>query len=200
VKPIRAAAILASVVLASCASSTNKNSSTAAAPTESSGAKIRSADEWVSDISKDNGFVKGPDGRLVPKSDRRSPFENKGESYFAKKSYKKEQYKTGDFTTKSWWGNKGYDHKNYSGNTDGSRFEKSSGMQGKGARENGNAADIPDNYHTGTFATGNARESTDTRMHDSTSIARENDKDNSQFQWNPQRSLSVEQSRSLLGR
>lgn len=199
-KPIYSAAIFSSILLASCASSTNENSSASAAPTESSGAKIRSADEWVSDISKDNGFVKDADGRLVPKSDRRSPFENKGESYFAKKAYKKEQYKTGDYTTKSWWGNKGYDHKNYAGNTDGSRFQKPSGMQDKGAREAGNAATIPDDYHTGTYATDNARESTETRLHNSTSIARENDKDNSQFQWNPQRSLSVEQSRSLLGR
>lgn len=197
--PLRPIALLSVILLASCASGTDKSKPVAAAQTESSGAKIRSADEWVSDISKNNGFVKGPDGRLVPKSDKRSPFESKGESSFAKKEYKKQKYNAGDYTTKSWWGNKAYDHKSYAGNTDGSQFQKTSGLQDKGARESGNAAKLPGDYDTGTYATGDARESTDTHLRNSTSAARENAKSNSQFQWDPQRALSVEQSRSLLG-
>ena len=155
-------------------------------------------------MSENNGYKQDAEGNWKPQTDRRSPYENKGATYDSKKSFQKKDYKAGDYAKKSWWGNKEYDRKAYDGNTDGSRFETTSRLQGKGAREAGNAADIPDNYQTGTYATGSAREAANAPIQKGTSAAIENHKDDYAqpeiIDWRQQRALSVDQSKGILGR
>lgn len=155
-------------------------------------------------MNEKNGYKQDSDGNWVANNDRRSPYEGKGSTYDAKKSFAKKDYKTGDFAKKSWWGNKEYDRQSYKGDTDGSRFQKSSALQGEKAPEAGDAAKIPGPYQTDTYATGAAREAGNTAIKKPS-----NDMVNSRqkvFQqpeiidWREQRNLSLDQSKGILGR
>ena len=188
-----------SLLFASCAS----DKKTTASP-QSNGGTERSVDEWVQETSKDNGFKKDANGNLVPKADKRSSFESKGEANYAKKDFKKQEYKTGDYAKKSWWGSKDYAPKAYAGNTDGSRFKTSSTLQGQGAREAGTDAKLPDRYQTGNYATGTAREAGTSPIKKSGNDLTENRQKTFQqpeiIDWREQRSLSRDQSKGILGR
>lgn len=193
-KLIRSIALLPVILAASCASK-----STNPAPPGH-----QSMNERFGGGGRDPGsYQQDSSGKFYLKEDKRSPFEGKTDPNFAGKSFDKKEYKTGDYAKKSWWGNKEYDRKSYDGNTDGSRFQTTSALQGKGAREAGNAADIPDNYQTGTYATGDAREAGKAPIQKGTSAAVENHKDDYAqpgiIDWREQRSLSVDQSKSILG-
>jgi hypothetical protein len=146
-----------------------------------------------------NSFKQGADGKLEMNNDKRSQFENQREASASGKNYQKKEYRTGDYAKKSWWGNKDYDRKSYAGPTDGSRFQTTSRLDGQGAPEAGSQARIPDTYDTESYATGDAREAGSVNR-DNAIQAREEGRTNDQFQWGTQRDLSVDQSRSMLGR
>ena len=198
-KIIRTILILPVFLAASCASKSGADKSTASAAPEH-----KTMNERFGGGGRDPGsYQQDSSGKFYIKDEKRSPFEGKTDPNFAGKSYKKTEYKTGDYAKKSWWGNKEYDRKAYDGNTDGSRFQTTSRLQGKGAREAGTAADIPDNYQTGTYATGDAREAGKAPIQKGTSAAIENHKDDYPqpeiIDWREQRALSVDQSKSILG-
>ena len=149
-KLIRSIAVFPLILAASCASKSGADKSTASAPPAQ-----KSMNERFGGGGRDpNSYQQDSSGKFYIKEEKRSSFEGKTDANFAGKSFDKKEYKAGDYAKKSWWGNKEYDRKAYDGNTDGSRFQTTSALQGKGAREAGNAADIPDNYQTGTYATG----------------------------------------------
>jgi len=186
----------------SCAKDSGAEKKQAAAPT---GARIRTADEWLDDTTKDNGYKTDANGNLVPRSgQKRSSFENKGESPYFKGEYSKKNYKAGEYAKKSWWGNKDYGRQEYAGNTDGSRFQKNSRFDGKGARESGSAADIPGPYQTENYATGAAREAGKGNLTKPGNAEIENRREVYQqpdvVDWREQRKLSMEQSKGILGR
>ncbi len=200
-KPYRSILWLLVLLPVSCAKDSAAEKP-AAAPT---GARIRSADEWLADTTKDNGYKTDASGNLVPKKgSKRSSFENKGESPYFKGEYGKKNFKTGEYTKKSWWGNKDYGRQEYAGNTDGSRFQKDSRFDGKGARESGNSADIPGPYQTENYATGAAREAGKVDLTKPSNAETENRRGEFQqpeiIDWREQRALSLEQSRGILGR
>jgi len=194
--------LLPVILLAACASDSGNKKTTATQQTQ--GARVRGIDEWVQETSKDNGFKKDANGNLIPKSDKRSSFESQGENANFKKDYKKSEYKTGDYTKKSWWGNKAYDSKQYAGNTDGSKFQKASDLQGKGARESGSNAKIPDAYQTDSYATKSAREAGRDPIAKPSNDGIENRREVTVqpeiIDWRELRSLSVDQSKGILGR
>lgn len=155
-------------------------------------------------LDEKNGYRQDDKGNWVPQNDKRSSFESQGKSPYFQGEYGKKTYKAGEYSKKSWWGNKDYGREPYSGNTDGSRFQKSAGLDGKGAREAGSAATVPGPYQTGTYATTAAREAgrggiakpSDT----ATDIRRKVYREPEIIDWREQRSLSVEQSKGILGR
>lgn len=187
--------LLAAVLSASCASDSGADKSSSPAP---------ALKPLSQRLEEKNGYMKDAEGNWVPRSDKRSSFENKGEAAYFKKDFKKKDYKTGDYAKKSWWGNKEHDRKSFAGNTDGSRFEKASGLQGKGAREAGSAADVPDTYQTDNYATGSARETTNSAIAKPSNDGIENRRGGFQqpeiIDWREQRTLSVDQSKGILGR
>lgn len=199
-KPHRSIFWLLALLPVSCAKDSTAEKP-AAAPT---GARIRSADEWVADTTKDNGFRTDANGNLVPRSNKRSSFENKGDSPYFKGEYGKKNFETGEYTKKSWWGNKDYGRQQYAGNTDGSRFQKNSRFDDKGAREAGDSADIPGPYQTEGYATGAAREAGKDNLTKPFNTEIENRRGEFQqpeiIDWREQRALSLEQSRGILGR
>ena len=150
-----------------------------------------------------NGYKQDAAGNWVPLNNQRSSFETKGTSPYFQGPYAKKTYQTNQYATKSWWGNKDYGRKQYSGNTDGSRFQKSSSLNGQSARETGTAATLHAPYQTGSYATKTAREAS------AGAIAKPSDAATDArrkvfvppeiIDWKQQRSLSVEQSKGLLG-
>jgi hypothetical protein len=191
------------LLFASCASdsSARKPQSNAA-----SGGKVRSVDDWLAETTRDNGngYKRDANGNWVPSSNKRSPYESQGESPYAKGKYAGKEYKTGEYTKKSWWGNKDYQPKAYDGNTDGSRFMTKSRYDGSGARESGTAAKIPDPYQTGAYATGAALEAGRGPINKPSNAEadrrRELFPEPEVIDWRDQRSLTIEQSKGILGR
>ncbi len=191
--------LLPALWLVSC-SSHSKPQTTAPKP---EGARIRTVDEWSDDISKNNGIKQDANGNMIPKANKRSSFESKSEFHGAHKDFKKQAYRTGDYAKKSWWGNKSYDRKSYAGKTDGSRFQKASTLQGKGAREASRAADIPDTYQTDDYTTNTAREGSATGFKKTSNDLIENRRKSFKqpeiYDWREQRAMSVDQSKGILG-
>lgn len=155
-------------------------------------------------LNEKSGYTQDSEGNWKATGDKRSSFESQGESPNFQGEYRKSTYKTGEYAKKSWWGNKDYGRKSYDGNTDGSRFMTPSALDGKNAREGGTSAEIPDTYKTNKFATSEAKETT--RQNVSKPSDAETDSRRRIFQqpeiidWREQRSLSVEQSKGILGR
>lgn len=190
-KTLRLIALLP-LLLASCAS--DKDQKTTAAPAK------RSLNQRM---TENNGYKQDAKGNWVPQTDRRSSFESQSDSNYGKKDYQKKDYKTGDYAKKSWWGNKDYAAKPYAGNTDGSRFQTKSKLQGQGAREAGTNAKIPDNYKTGDYATGAANEAGATPIKKGSNDQIENRQETFQqpeiIDWREQRKLTMDQSKGILG-
>lgn len=155
-------------------------------------------------LSESNGYKQDANGNWAPKNDKRSSYESQGTSPYFKGEYGKKDYKTGAYSKKSWWGNKDYGRQQYAGSTDGSRFQKTSRLDGKGARESGGAAVVPDPYQTDTYATSAAREAGTGKLakpsDDETDIRRRVYQQPEIIDWREQRTLSLEQSKGILGR
>lgn len=155
-------------------------------------------------VNEKNGYKQDANGNWVAQNDRRSPYESQGTTYDSKKEFKKSAYRTGDYAKKSWWGDKEYKRQSYSGNTDGSRFEQPSALQGETALEAGDSARIPGPYKTGSYATGAARETGNKAIKKpSNAIVDSREKVFKQpeiIDWRAQRNLSLDQSRGILGR
>lgn len=155
-------------------------------------------------LGESNGYKQDAEGNWLPKSDKRSSFENQGKSAYFHGDYGTKAYQTTGYAKKSWWGNKNYNSRPYAGNTDGSRFQKSSGMEGKMTREAGQSAGLSKPYQTNAYATNPAREAGNERIEKTsdteTDIRREVYQQPEIIDWRQQRSLSLEQSKGILGR
>lgn len=155
-------------------------------------------------LSESNGYKQDAEGNWLPQNDKRSSFENQGQSAYFQGDYGKKSYKAGDYSKKSWWGNKDYDRQQYGGNTDASRFQTDSGLAGQNAGEAGSSADLPAAYKTGQFATGNARETSREKLSKPSDVETDSRRKSYQapeiIDWREQRSLSLEQSKGILGR
>jgi hypothetical protein len=155
-------------------------------------------------INETNGYQVDANGNWVPRSDRRSSFESQGESPYFKGDYRKKNYQAGEYSKKSWWGNKDYGRQSYQGKTDGSRFRQSSRLDGTSARESGSSARTPGPYQTGSYATDDAREAGVTGIAKpsdaETDVRRRVFQQPDIIDWREQRALSVQESRGILGR
>jgi len=156
-------------------------------------------------LNETGGYKVDEDGNWKPRNNKRSSFEAGGESPYFKGEYgKKEAYKTGEYSKKSWWGNKDYGRETYAGDTDGSRLRKTSRLDGQGASESGSAADVPDPYQTGAYATSSARETSEGRLSKptdaETNVRRRVFQQPDVIDWREQRTLSLDQSKGILGR
>ena len=184
---------LLALLLASCASDSNNSG------------RPESAHRKLSErLNEKNGYKQDANGNWLPQSDKRSPYESKGQSAYFKGQYEKKAYQAGGYSKTSFWGNKEYGSQQYSGSTDGSRFQKNSRFDGKGAREAGNSADIPKSYQTDTYATGAAHEAGNSAIgrpaDTETEIRRKAYQAPEIIDWREQRQLTLEQSKGILGK
>ncbi|MEP2776462.1 MAG: hypothetical protein ABJQ29_05585 [Luteolibacter sp.] len=157
-------------------------------------------------MAKDGGYKQDESGNWVPNSDKRSSFDKRKNSPFSKDSANQsnETYKTGDYAKKSWWGSKEYGSKEYAGNTDGSRFSKEAKQNGQAARGSNQGARESGAFETKTLDSRSARESNTGSVDRGSSSyvesARSTYQAPSVIDWKAQRSMSRDQSRSILGR
>lgn len=192
--------LLFSLAVVSCASSSDDKKSTTE---KKHGGEYKPLSQRMEET---NGFVQDADGNWKPKTDKRSAFETMGEdqNFKTKGSFATKEYKTGEVSKKSWWGSKEIGRKEYAGNTDGSRFIKTSRYQSEGAREAGRNADLPGEYKTGTYATGAAREAGKTEISRAADAQTEHRRavfaQPPEVDYRQVRSLSIQQSKGVLGR
>lgn len=155
-------------------------------------------------IDEKNGYKKDANGNWQAEAEKRSSFETQGPSAFFKGDYAKKDYKTTSYSKKSWWGNKDYQTQEYAGSTDGSRFQQSSRLNGKGARDSGKSAGLTKAYQTRDYATNSAREQGSQKIKKTsdteTDIRRRVFPTPDVIDWKEQRSLSIGQSKGILGR
>ncbi len=155
-------------------------------------------------LDESNGYTQDADGNWSPRNDKRSSFELMGQSPYATSTVQKNEYRTGEFNKRSWWGNKDYKTAQYQGNTDASSYQKSTKDTGKRALEGAGNPLSGGNYTTSGYRTGAANESRTSsfQKNDNAEIEYRRDvfKQPNVVDWRQQRSLSVDQSRGLLGR
>jgi len=182
------------LLLASCASDSSADKKNAAS----------SFKPLSQRMNEKNGFSQDSDGKWVSNNDKRSQFENQADSQFAGKSFKKKEFKTGEYKKTAWAGNKQFTTRDYAGNTDASRFKTTSPLQGRKSREAGTAANLPSRYQTNRFATNSAREDSKENLAKPSNDAIENRRASfiqpKIVDWQQQRSITMDQSKSLLGR
>lgn len=189
---LRAITLLAAAALASCGGNDPE-------PSANPGFKPLSER-----LNESNGYVQDANGNWVPQSNKRSSFEYKGQSPYASSKVRKKEYKTGEISKRSWWGNKNYKAGSYQGNTDGSRFQKTARAQGQTAREATGDPLAGGSYRTPDYRTNSAREagaaSYRTNSNSEVEYRREVYKQPEIVDWQAQRSMTVGESRGLLGR
>lgn len=155
-------------------------------------------------LSDSGGYKQDAEGNWVPKSDKRSAYDSQRDSPYFKGKVEKDTYKTGQYAKKSWWGNKSYEAGEYSGNTDGSRFQTTARQQGQRARANGERARLEGPFETNTLDRPNARESgfdgVDRPGNAYSEAQRRTYKAPSVIDWRAQREMSVDRSKGILGR
>jgi hypothetical protein len=117
----------------------------------------------------------------------------------------KQEYE-GDFRKKSLWGDKDYVTKVYGGNTDANALRKDSRFNGRTAGEGAMAArDSGKTYDTGGYETGRAREDGAGQAISRTSDAESDERrrvftDPDIIPWKEQNGVTIEQSKSAMGR
>ncbi len=155
-------------------------------------------------INEQGGYVQDSSGNWKPRNDKRSQYESVGEDPNFKGKFGKKEFKTKDFSKKSWLGGKDYKTTEYAGATDGSRFQKTSQLGQKSARETDADAGLQTDYKTDSYATSAARE-TGKGIIDRPSDALVDRRRKVFAQpeivgWQESRKMTVEQSNSILGR
>jgi len=160
-------------------------------------------------VNEKAGFAQDSEGNWKPMVNRRSSFERADrDSPYFKGDFAgtKKQFQTGEYQKKSWWGNKSYELKEYTGNTDGSRFQQSSRFGemaardgSKTAREGGGKA-----YKTNDYATKDAREASgkilDHPSDAETDVRRRVYASPSVIDWQEERKLNIQETKGILGK
>lgn len=153
-------------------------------------------------LDEKNGYKQDASGNWVPQSDKRSSFESKGESPYFKGDLAKREYHAGDYAKKSWAGAKELKAKAYQGNTDASRFQTANRLSDRRARELDSRVKVK-NYKTQDYKTGTASEGGKHLAKPTDAVTDERRKvftSPDVIDWQAQRQMSMEESRSILGR
>lgn len=155
-------------------------------------------------LSESGGFKQDAEGNWVPKSNKRSSFELQRESPYFKGNIEKKAYQTGDYEKKSWWGKKTFEVSEYKGDTDGSRFKTQAKQNRKIAPYGDKKVYTGDPYKTNTLEYQSARDGKADRIdkprNDYTESRKRSYVQPSVIDWEERHKLSLEQSRSILGR
>ena len=204
-------ALLPAFGLVACSGTGGDAAAPSASPDPVAGTKIKTGD-WFDDdrdkiaskygsmnpkMTKDGQMVAG-EGKDFDGFKRNNP-EFKGR-------WEGKEFKAGDYRKKSWWGDKDYAKKVYGGNTDANSLRKDSRFSGNEAGEAAVAArDSGKTYDTGAYETGRAFEESRGQAIDKISDAETDERrrvftDPDVIPWKEQHGVTIEQTKSALGR
>jgi len=164
-----------------------------------------STDPLIDRFAGNYQYAKGSDGSTKIVSDRRSQYEGRRMDEFGK-SIAHKQYATREQKKRSWWGKKNYEPKAWLGAKRSPDAGRKSWFASKHAKEGGEmAAASGKRYNkTGAYETGAAYEAGTRRLGHPQDARVENLRATSPkpkiIGWEEQRRMSMEQTRSLLGR
>jgi len=156
-------------------------------------------------LNQEQGYVRDSEGNWLPRSDRRSQYEQRTASGVnQRKDFNTRRFGANQYQTAEWTRRQSAPPQAYTGETDGSGFQITAAAQDQTARQSGSRARIPDQYQTDNFGAGDSREN-NARRHDRPSDDQtENRRDKFTppeiIDWRQQRDMSVDQSRSMLSR
>lgn len=156
-------------------------------------------------LNQEQGYKQDAEGNWVPRSDRRSTYDERKEARVKRRNFQNNQrYQTHSYQTAEWTRNRSEKPKPYAGPTDGSEFQISAAADGQVARQSGVDSGLARGYDTRNYRTGNAREDQGRRMPKKPDTQTEKRRDNlppvDVIDWREQRKMTIEQSRSLLSR
>lgn len=194
--------LIAVAALASCAKDAKP-----AASAEHHGE--RDINEWASSKGG-SGYGQDSKGNWSPKDvGKRSQFEAKRDSSYSNKAdtfFGNKAYKTGDYKKTSFWGDKSYSgNTTYSGKTDRGLYQTASRFGDAKARETGSQwAKGNESFETKGFTTQAAHEQNGKKLDRpsdaETDVRRRVYAQPEIHDWRSQRSLSVDQTKGLLGK
>ncbi|MFC7336097.1 hypothetical protein ACFQY0_02820 [Haloferula chungangensis] len=192
-----------SAFLAACG---NEGSEAAApAPAPQQGFQQKSGDLFDDDSDKMIGRYAKTNPMMQKGGEKAAEEGSVGANKFFEGEIAKRDFAAKDYTKKSFWGSKDYEKKIYGGDTDGSRFQQGSRYNSQGALENTMTSSASGSrYATGTHATGAAREggeSNVTKYSNAHVDARQSSFEQPEItDWKSQRGLTIDDTKSMLGR
>lgn len=154
-------------------------------------------------LNEQQGYVSDAEGNWKPRNNRRSQFENLSASGMDRRnSYATRRYDATEYKTAEWTRARSSAPKGYTGDTDGSRFRSTAGVQGQTHRESSARVNTPGAYQTSGYGTSISRED-GARRHDRPADAQTENRRGTYvmpeiIDWRQQRELSIDQSRSIL--
>lgn len=154
-------------------------------------------------LDQSQGYVQDENGNWMPKVDKRSSFESQGKAANFDGKVAGKSFDTERFAKKSWWGSKQMPRKSYSGKIE-SVEHQTSRFAGKSSNLDSAIYGTSTYEGTGSYATHSSREDGVADL-DKTSDAETDVRRKTYIQppitdYQQQRDLSIEQSKSLLGK
>ncbi len=153
-------------------------------------------------LDQSQGYVQDENGNWAPKVDKRSSFESKGKSAYFDGKVAGKSFNTERYAKKSWWGSKEMPRKPYSGKME-SVERQTSNFDGRSSDLDSAAYRTSSYDRTGSYATHSSHEDAAADL-EKTSDAETDIRRRTYIQppitdYEQQRGLSIEQSKSLLG-
>lgn len=155
-------------------------------------------------VNEDYGYTQDKQGNWVPKSDKRSSFENKGDSPYFNNQFSGKSFDTSNYGKSSWWGRESIHKKAYEGGSANSNFSQSSSYGGRQAAGLDGVIDGRQLHggerHSTRPASENKAQRIDRESDAETDVRRRVFPQPDVIDYQEQRRLSLDQSKSLLGR
>ena len=153
-------------------------------------------------LNQRNGYMVDKQGNWVPRNNKRSSYENIGDSPYFSGAVEKKAYNTNDLSKKAWWGNKEVPRPAFATSADASGYHKDSNFNGEQAHLN-HSLQTPNRIQGNTYSTNTAREASsghlDKPSDAETDVRRRVFVQPSIIDYKEQRKLSIEESKKMLG-
>lgn len=154
-------------------------------------------------LSQSHGYEVDDKGNWVPRHNKRSQFEGRGDSPYFSGGVDKKQFDTNQLQKGSWWGAKEIERPAYVGGDETSLLTQKSGLDGRQASID-HRLNTPARIERNTHPTGIARESgagsVDKPSDAETDLRRRVFVEPEIIDYKQQRELSIRESKDLLGR
>lgn len=154
-------------------------------------------------LDQSNGYTQDDKGNWAPKADKRSSYESKGKSAYFDGKYEGKSFNTDNYAKKSWWGGKEMPRKTYQGKMETIDHQVSN-LDGKQSNIRSNDYKTTSYGQTGSYETHESIENDaadlDKPSDAETDIRRRVYIKPKITDYKQQRSMSIEQSKKLLGK